>query len=192
MSELIQYYINDHAALLHRVAQQLSPTIEEVGKLMCESFGKGGRLLTFGNGGSAADAQHLAEELIGKFLRDRRPLPATSLCADGTAMTCIANDFGYAEVFARQVQALARAGDVVVGFSTSGNSQNVLRGLSAAKEKGAVTVGILGRDGGKARALVDHAIIVPGNVTSHIQEMHVLIVHLLCDIVDRWAAALPR
>ena len=192
MSELIQYYINDHAALLHRVSQQLPPKIEEVGKLLCESFGRGGRLLTFGNGGSAADAQHLAEELMGKFLRDRRPLPATSLCADGTAMTCIANDFGYAEVFARQVQALARPGDVVIGFSTSGNSENVLRGLRAAKEKGATTVGLLGRNGGEAAALTDHTIIVPGNVTSHIQEMHVMIVHLLCDIVDRWAAALPR
>ena len=192
MSELIQYYINDHAALLHRVSQQLSPKIEEVGKLLCESFANGGRLLTFGNGGSAADAQHLAEELLGKFLRERRPLPATSLCADGTAMTCIANDFGYANVFARQLEGLARPGDVVVGFSTSGNSENVLRGLHAVKEKGAVTVGLLGRDGGKAAALCDHAIIVPGNMSSHIQEMHVLIVHLLCDIVDRWAAALPR
>jgi D-sedoheptulose 7-phosphate isomerase len=192
MSELIQYYINDHAALLHRVSQQLSPKIEEVGKLLCESFGNGGRLLTFGNGGSAADAQHFAEELIGKFLRDRRPLPATSLCADGTAMTCISNDFGYEEVFARQVQALARPGDVVAGFSTSGKSKNVLRGLHAAKDKGAITVGLLGRDGGEAAKLVDHAIIVPGNMSSHIQEMHVLIVHLLCDIVDRWAAALPR
>src|ERR1700722_12642512 len=143
MSELIQYYINDHAALLHRVSQQLSPKIEEVGKLLCESFANGGRLLTFGNGGSAADAQHLAEELLGKFLRERRPLPATSLCADGTAMTCIANDFGYANVFARQLEGLARPGDVVVGFSTSGNSENVLRGLHAAKEKGAVTVGLL-------------------------------------------------
>ncbi len=188
MSELIQSYIIEHAVLLDRVSRQLPPKIEEVGKLLCESFGKGGRLLTFGNGGSAADAQHLAEELMGKFLRDRRPLPATSLCADGTAMTCIANDFGYAEVFARQVQALARPGDVVMGFSTSGNSENVLRGLRAAKEKGATTVGLLGRDGGKAAALADHAIVVPGNVTSHIQEMHVIIVHLLCDIVDRWAA----
>jgi D-sedoheptulose 7-phosphate isomerase len=192
MSELIQYYINDHAALLHRVAQQLSPKIEVVGTLLCESFAKGGRLMTFGNGGSAADAQHLAEELIGKFLRERRPLPATSLCADGTAMSCISNDFGYAEVFARQVRALARPGDVAVGFSTSGNSDNVLRGLHAAKEKGAIAIGLLGRDGGKAAAICDHTIIVPGALSSHIQEMHVLIVHLLCDIVDRWAAAQPR
>ncbi|HEX4053910.1 MAG TPA: SIS domain-containing protein [Tepidisphaeraceae bacterium] len=188
MSESIGDYIDDHAALLQRVSGELSPKILEVGKLLCESFGKGGRLLTFGNGGSAADAMHLAEELIGKFLRDRRPLPATALCADGTAMTCIVNDFGYAQVFARQVQALAKPGDVAMGFSTSGNSDNVVRGLRAAKEKRAVTVALLGRDGGKAAAEADHAIIVPGNITSHIQEMHVLIVHLLCDIVDRWAA----
>ena len=103
-------------------------------------------------------------------------------------MSCIANDFGYAEVFARQVLALARPGDVVFGISTSGNSPNVLRGLGAGKGKSAVTVALLGRDGGKAASLADHAIIVPGNVTSLVQEMHVMIVHLLCDIVDRWAA----
>jgi D-sedoheptulose 7-phosphate isomerase len=192
MSKVIQDYISEHANLLNRVSRELTPKITEVGNLLCESFGKGGRLLTFGNGGSAADAQHFAEELIGKFLRDRRPLPATSLCADGTAMTCIANDFGYADVFARQVQGLAKPGDVVAGFSTSGNSENVLRGLRAGREKGATTVAMLGRNGGKAVAEADHAIIVPGNAASHIQEMHVLIVHLLCDIVDRWAAGSPR
>jgi len=159
-----------------------------VGNLLCQTFERGNKLLTLGNGGSAADAMHLAEELIGKFLRDRRPLPATALCADGPAMTCITNDFGYAEVFARQVQALTRPGDVVMGFSTSGNSENVLRALRAGREKSAVTVALLGRDGGKAVSLADHAIIVPANVTSLIQEMHVLIVHLLCDLVDRWAA----
>lgn len=181
-------YIDQHTALAQRVSTELSPKILEVGNLLCQSFEKGGRLLTFGNGGSAADAIHLAEELIGKFLRDRRSLPATALCADGPALTCIANDFGYADVFSRQVHALARPGDVVFGISTSGNSENVLRGLKAAREKSAVTVALLGRDGGKAAGLADHAIIVPGNITSLIQEMHILIVHMLCEIVDRWAA----
>lgn len=188
MAQTIQSYISEHAALLQKVSEHLSPKIQRVGEILCESFAGGGRLLTFGNGGSAADSMHFAEELIGRFLRDRRPLPATALTADGTAMTCIANDYGYAEVFARQVQALARPGDVVVGISTSGNSENVLRGLRAGKERAAMTVALLGRDGGKAAALADHAIIVPSNVTSLIQEMHVVIVHLLCDIVDRWAA----
>jgi len=188
MADIIQSYFHDHAALAQRVSQELAPKILEVGNLLCNCFGNGKRVFTFGNGGSAADSMHLAEELIGKFLRDRRSLPATALCADGTAMTCIANDFGYEEVFARQVRALAGPGDVVVGISTSGNSENVLRGLQAAREKSAITVGLLGRDGGKAQKLVDHAIIVPSQLASHIQEMHIVIVHLLCEIVDRWAA----
>jgi D-sedoheptulose 7-phosphate isomerase len=188
MNPIYQSYIEQHVALAQRVSGELLPKIVEVGNVLCECFGRGGRLLTFGNGGSAADAMHLAEEMIGKFLRTRRSLAATALCADGPAMSCIANDFGYAEVFARQVAALARPGDVVFGISTSGKSPNVLRGLEAGKEKSAVTVALLGRDGGKAASLADHAIIVPGNVTSLVQEMHVLIVHLLCDIVDRWAA----
>jgi D-sedoheptulose 7-phosphate isomerase len=103
-------------------------------------------------------------------------------------MTCITNDFGYPDVFARQVHALAQKGDVVFGFSTSGNSENVLRGLIAGKEKSATTVALLGRDGGKAVSLADHPIVIPGNVTSIVQEMHILTVHILCDIVDRWAA----
>jgi D-sedoheptulose 7-phosphate isomerase len=188
MTPTIQSYIEQHTALAQRVSTELLPKIESVGNLLCQTFERGNKLLTFGNGGSAADAMHLAEEMIGKFLRDRRPLPATSLCADGPAMTCIINDFGYAEVFARQVQALARPGDVVFGISTSGNSENVLRGLRAGREKSAVTVALLGRDGGKAAPLADHAIIVPGNITSHVQEMHILIVHILCEIADRWAA----
>ena len=188
MSSEYPLYIAQHIAAAQRVSAELLPRVVEVGNLMCQSFERGGRLLTFGNGGSAADAIHLAEELIGKFLRDRRSLPATALCSDGPAMSCIANDFGYAEVFARQVRALARPGDVVFGITTSGNSENVLRGLQAGKEKSAITVALLGRDGGKAAGLVDYPIIVPANVTSIVQEMHILIVHILCDIVDRWAA----
>src|SRR5579872_1679569 len=130
-------YIQQHTALAQRVSTEVLPKVIEVGTLICQSFDRGGRLLTFGNGGSAADAIHLAEEMIGKFLRDRRSLPATALCADGPAMTCIANDYGYADVFYRQVQALARPGDVVFGITTSGNSENVLRGLHAGKEKAA-------------------------------------------------------
>jgi D-sedoheptulose 7-phosphate isomerase len=188
MANDMQSYIGQHTALANRVSGELLPKIEGVGNLLCQTFERGNKLLTFGNGGSAADAMHLAEELMGKFLRDRRPLPATALCADGPAMTCIVNDFGYAEVFSRQVQALARPGDVVMGFSTSGNSENVLRGLRAGRDKSAITVALLGRDGGKAAPLSDHAIIVPGNAASLIQEMHILIVHMLCEIVDQWAA----
>jgi D-sedoheptulose 7-phosphate isomerase len=183
-----QSYIDQHNALAQRVSGEVLPKIIEVGDLLCQTFGHGGKLLTFGNGGSAADSIHLAEEMIGKFLRPRRSLPAVALCTDGAALSCIANDYGYADVFARQVQALAGKGDVVFGISTSGNSENVLRGLKAGKEKSATTVALLGRDGGKAAALADHPIIIPGDVTSLIQEMHVLTIHILCDIVDRWAA----
>jgi D-sedoheptulose 7-phosphate isomerase len=188
MIPIYKSYIDQHIALTERVAGETLPKIVEVGDLLCRTFEAGGRLLTFGNGGSAADAMHLAEEMIGKFLRTRRSLPATALCADGPAMSCISNDFGYADVFARQVQALAGKGDVVFGISTSGNSENVLRGLKAGKEKSATTVALLGRDGGNAVSLADHAIVIPGNITAQIQEMHVLVVHILCDIVDRWAA----
>jgi D-sedoheptulose 7-phosphate isomerase len=189
MSSDVSSYMAQHIALAQRVSAEVLPKVLEVGQLLCRSFGAGGRLYTFGNGGSAADAMHLAEEMIGKFLRMRRPLPATALCADGPAMTCITNDFGYPEVFSRQVEALARPGDVVLGITTSGNSENVLRGLKAGREKGATTVALLGRDGGKATGLADHAIIVPANVTSLIQEMHIVVVHILCEVVDAWAAA---
>jgi D-sedoheptulose 7-phosphate isomerase len=188
MAEMIREWFAEHAKVADRVVSQLTPRIEEVGQLLIKTFAGGGKMLTCGNGGSAADSQHFAEELLGRFLRTRRPLPAISLTSDGTAMTCIANDFGYPEVFSRQVQGLAKAGDVVVGFSTSGNSENVLRALQAAREQSAITVAMLGRDGGKIAPLADHAIIVPSNITAHIQEMHVVIVHVLCDIVDRWAA----
>ncbi len=187
-SVALHQYLDQHLAMARRVADELLPAVGHIGQIICDSMGAGGKLLSFGNGGSAADAIHLAEEMTGKFLRARRPLAAVALCCDGPALTCIANDFGYAEVFARQVTALARRGDVVIGISTSGNSENVLRGIAAAREAGAVTVGLLGRDGGKLAPLVDHAIIVPCNVTSTIQEMHAIIIHLWCDIVDRWAA----
>jgi D-sedoheptulose 7-phosphate isomerase len=188
MADPITAYFDEHISLARRMAAELGPKIEAVGQLLCDSFGKGGKLLTLGNGGSACDSQHLAEELIGRFKRTRRPLPAIALSVDGAAMTCIANDFSFQEVFSRQVTALAEPGDVVVGISTSGNSENVVRALAAAKTKRATTVALLGNTGGKIAPEVDHALIVPSNITSHIQEMHICIVHLLCDRVDRWAA----
>jgi D-sedoheptulose 7-phosphate isomerase len=183
-----QQYFAEHSATAQKTGTQLAPKIVEVANLLIDAFSRGNRLYTFGNGGSAADAMHFAEELLGRFQRDRKPLPATSLNSDGTAMTCICNDYGYEEIFSRQIQALANKGDVVLAFSTSGNSENVLRGLRAAKEKSAVTIAFLGKGGGKAAGIADHALIIPADVTSHIQEMHMMIVHLLCDAVDRWAA----
>jgi D-sedoheptulose 7-phosphate isomerase len=189
MADLIKAYIQRHLAAAQQVSDQLADQIQKTGQLLCDAFASGKKVLTFGNGGSAADAQHLAEEMIGRYERNRRPLPAVSLTSDGTALTCIANDFGFDEIFARQVEALANPGDIVIGLSTSGNSSNVLKALQAAKKKSAITVALLGRGGGKIAGQADHSLIVPQAKTANeVQEMHVMIVHLLCEIVDRWAA----
>jgi D-sedoheptulose 7-phosphate isomerase len=168
---------------------ELLPQAEQVGSLLISTYERGGRLFTCGNGGSAADAQHLAAELIGKFDRDRRPLAATALSVDPSVVTCIGNDYSFDDVFARQVEALARPGDVVVGFTTSGRSANVVRGLAAARERGATTVLFSAGDGGAAAEHADHALLVPSTSTARIQEMHLLLLHLVIEQVDQWAAA---
>ncbi|MSR68951.1 MAG: SIS domain-containing protein [Phycisphaerales bacterium] len=149
-----------------------------------EALESGKMLMTCGNGGSAAEALHLSEELIGRYRSSRAPLKSVCLCADTTALTCIANDFGFSEVFARQVEALASAGDQLIVLSTSGKSPNVLRALAAAKKCGAGTIGLLGGDGGEARALCDHAIVVASGDSAAIQEMHQVIVHILCESLE--------
>lgn len=155
---------------------------------VCATLGAGGRLYTFGNGGSAAEAQHLAAELIGRYARDRRPLPAMASTVDPSVLTCIGNDYSYDDVFARQVEALADPGDIVAGFTTSGRSSNVVNGLAAARRKGAVTVLFTGGDGGPAGAHADHILLVPSRNTARIQEMHRLLLHVLSEAVDSWAA----
>ena len=179
--------LEEHRAVAAAM-DDLMPLVADVTRRLCGAFEKGGRLYTFGNGGSAADAQHLAAELIGRYKRERRPLPAVALSVDPSVVTCIANDYAYEDVFARQVEALARPADVVIGFSTGGTSQNVVRGLAAGRAAGAATVLFSGGDGGPARALADIALIVPSTTTARIQEMHLLMLHLLCDAVDAWAA----
>jgi D-sedoheptulose 7-phosphate isomerase len=166
----------------------LLPTLEALSTRICEAFAAGRRLFTFGNGGSAADAQHLAAELIGRYKRDRRPLPAVALTVDPSVVTCIGNDYGYDAVFARQVEALAGPGDIVIAFTTSGRSQNVVDGLEAGRVAGATTVLFGGGDGGPAAQHADIALIVPSITTARIQEMHLLLLHLLSEAVDSWAA----
>ena len=177
----------EHVALAQRV-EGLLPQVGEVARTLIASYESGGRVFTFGNGGSAADAQHFAEELVGRFKRERRPLAAQSLAADSAAVTCIANDYSFDDVFERQVEAFVRRDDVAVGFSTSGRSPNVVRGLAAARERGATTVLFGGGDGGAARDHADHALVIPSESTARIQEMHVLLLHLILERVDRWAA----
>lgn len=144
----------------------------------------GHKLMFCGNGGSAADSQHLASELTGRFIKDRRPLAAMALSTDSSALTCIGNDYAFDEVFARQVAALGRSGDVLVAISTSGNSRNVVRAVEEARSAGMQVIGLLGREGGVLKAMCDVPIVVPSQVTARIQEAHILIGHTLCGLIE--------
>lgn len=167
----------------------LAPTVTAVADCLLKSLEQGGKLLTCGNGGSAADALHLAQELVGRYLRERRPLPAVCLCADTTALTCIGNDYGYDKVFSRGVEALGKKGDVLVAFTTSGNSPNVLEAFASARKLGVTTVLVGGKDGGQARSQCDFALVVPSNYVARIQEVHTLILHQLLEAIDAHAWA---
>ena len=179
--------IADHLALAQRI-EELLPTVGEVVAALTTCYERGGRVYTFGNGGSAADSLHFAEELVARFRRERRPLAAQSLAADPTVLTCIANDYEYDDVFARQVRAFVREGDVAIGFTTTGRSANVVRALETARTRGATTVLFGGGQGTPAVEHADHSLVVPSDSTARVQEMHVLLLHLVLDEVDRWAA----
>lgn len=163
---------------------EFCPVIDHAAATLAEAARKRQTIIFCGNGGSAADSQHLAAELVGRYLKDRAPLAAIALTTDTSALTAIANDHGYPEVFARQLRGLGRPGDVLVALSTSGNSENVLRAVAAARELGIATIGMTGRAGGKLRAACDLAICVPADETNHIQEMHIAIGHYLCGFVE--------
>lgn len=183
----MQEHLDAHVTAATATAALLPAATLLAGEI-CRSLAAGGVLYTFGNGGSAADAQHFTGELIGHYKRDRRPLAAVTLSTDPTTMTCIANDYSYDDVFGRQVEALAKPGDVVIAFTTSGDSPNVLAGLTAARKNGATTALFSGRGGGRARALADHALIVPSDATPRIQELHTFLLHAISEYVDAWAA----
>ncbi|MBI4912773.1 MAG: D-sedoheptulose 7-phosphate isomerase [Acidobacteria bacterium] len=151
---------------------------------MAERLRRGCRILVCGNGGSAADAQHFAAELSGRYLKERRGLAGLALTTDSSALTAIGNDYGFDQVFSRQVEALGRPGDLLVGISTSGNSPNVLRAVEAARDLGMRTLGLLGRDGGKLRTAVDDPLVVPSTVTARIQEVHQMVYHFWCEALD--------
>ncbi|MBI5400307.1 D-sedoheptulose 7-phosphate isomerase [Candidatus Saganbacteria bacterium] len=168
----------------NQVIKTLVPQIETAAKLWIAALRNGRKIMFCGNGGSAADAQHLAGELIGRFLINRKALPALALTTDSSILTCLGNDFGFDTVFARQVEGLAQKGDVVVGISTSGNSANVLSAFEKAKSLGCKTVGFLGSDGGKIAKIADLSIIVPSQATPRIQESHITIGHILCGLVE--------
>lgn len=159
-------------------------TIARIAALCVETLRAGKKILTCGNGGSACDAMHLAEELVARYRSDRRPLPALALVADPTVLSCIANDFGWDEVFARQVDAHGSAGDVLIVFTTSGQSENINRALRRARALGITAVGFLGKGGGAALPLCDHAVVVASADTARIQEAHTLLLHILCEAAE--------
>ena len=158
--------------------------IEKAATAIIESLKKGGNLLVFGNGGSAADSQHIAAELVGRFKKERRALAAIALTTDSSIITAIANDYGYDVTFARQIEALGRPGDVALGISTSGNSKNVIEAVKKAKSLGLKTIGLLGCDGGKLKKECDITIVVKSSDTPRVQEAHALIGHLLCELIE--------
>ena len=161
--------------------------VNEAGMRLAQIIKQGNKVLLAGNGGSAADAQHFAGEIVGRFLMERNAIPALSLCVDPSVMTCIGNDYGYEEVFARQVQGLGKEGDAFIGISTSGNSENIIRPITEARKKNMFVVGFLGKDGGKIKDLCDVALVVPSNSTPRIQEIHTFTVHLLCEMIEKEA-----
>lgn len=174
-------------SLIHALQafEPLLGQVEATGEVIARALSAGNKLLTCGNGGSAADALHLSEELVGRFDQSRPSLAAICLCADATLLTCIGNDFGYDALFARQVEGLGRPSDVIVVFSSSGNSENLVSALESARKKAITTISILGKTGGKCKGLAEYEIIVPSQNTARVQEIHTLILHLWLTIIEK-------
>lgn len=184
MQDLVRNTLEEHLVVT-RAMQSLETSIVDAGRMCADALQLGKRIYLCGNGGSAADAQHIAAELIGRFVGERRALPAIALTTDSSALTAIGNDYGYEQVFSRQIEGLAEEGDVLIAISTSGNSSNILRAVSAAHDRGARVIGLSGKSGGELNNTVDLSLVVPSDVTARIQEMHIVIGHLLCALVER-------
>ena len=184
MTKLVTEELLDHQNITQKVVASLTTDIEAACEMIITTLKKGNKVLLAGNGGSAADAQHIAAELSGRFVKERKALPGIALTTDTSAITSIANDYGYEYVFSRQLEALAQPGDLFIGISTSGNSEGVLNAFKSAKKLNCKTLGLSGRNGGKMNGLCDLNIIVPSEITARIQEMHILIGHILCKAVD--------
>jgi D-sedoheptulose 7-phosphate isomerase len=184
MKTTIVNEFRSHLETIQAVIGTMETDLEKACQIAVDTLKKGNKILLCGNGGSAADAQHIAAELTGRYKSERRGLPAIALTTDTSALTAIGNDYGYGRVFDRQVEALANKGDLLIGISTSGNSANILSALTLAKEMGCMTLGFSGRDGGAMNALCDVNLVVPSNDTPRIQEIHILLGHTLCQIID--------
>jgi len=184
MLQKIEKELLEHQKTFERVWEELRFHIYTASIICIEALKNQKKIMLCGNGGSAADAQHIAAELVGRFKKERRALPAIALTTDTSALTAIANDYDYSEVFSRQVEALANTGDVLIAISTSGESENVIKAVEAARTKGCKIVGFLGKDGGRLKDMCDAVLVVPSFETARIQEMHILIGHILCSLID--------
>jgi len=184
MKKTIQDEFSSHLETINTVIGSMEVDIEKASILIVDALKTGSKILLCGNGGSAADAQHIAAELTGRYKTERKGLPGIALTTDTSALTAIGNDYGYDRIFDRQVEALANTGDVLIGISTSGNSKNVVSALTLAQELGCKTVGLTGRDGGAMNEVCDINIVVPSDDTPRIQEMHILFGHIICQIID--------
>jgi D-sedoheptulose 7-phosphate isomerase len=170
---------------MQRIQQELTSTVADLAEKLIAALSDGKKLLIMGNGGSAADAQHFAAEIVSRFRMERPGLPAIALSTDTSIITAIGNDYGFDRIFSRQVEALAAPGDVVIGISTSGNSQNIYKALETARERSCLNVGLLGKDGGTIKQLCQLPVIVPSDDTPRVQEGHITIIHILCDLIEQ-------
>ena len=182
--ELIENAFNEHVNVLKETQIKIAKNIELSADIIAKSLASGGTIFWCGNGGSAADSQHIAAEFVGRFKKDRRPLRSIALTTDTSVLTCVANDYSYEEIFSRQLNALGRDGDVLVAITTSGKSENIKQALIQAQNMKIKTIGLLGKKGGDCKDYSDVSLIVPSDITARIQEMHILIEHLLCELVE--------
>jgi len=184
---LIIKRLKESGDMKNKIAEdpELLGVIIKIAEIIIEAYRNGKKVILFGNGGSAADAQHMTAELVGKYYLDRDPLPAVALTTNTSSLTAIGNDYSFDIVFARQLKALGQKGDVIIGISTSGNSENVIQAFKVAREMGLITVGFTGKSGGKLRSVADHCLCIPSDDTPRIQEGHITIGHIICEIVER-------
>ena len=176
--------LSEHKQVVDLLEGACGETVEQIGDLLVDVLSNGGCIFWCGNGGSASDSQHLAAELVGRFKNNRQALRSVALNTDTSVITCVANDFSYDDIFSRQIEALGRKGDVLIGISTSGNSENILRAFKSAKDCGVKTVALLGKGGGKVAGMTDISLVVPSDSTARIQESHILIGHILCELIE--------
>jgi len=182
---LIEKHINEHEAVIKKISAHKKVLILKMSEMIASTLDNKGTVFWMGNGGSSSDSMHISAELIGRFNKNRRPLSSIALSTDSAALTCIANDYGFEHIFSRQIEALGRENDCVVGISTSGMSINILNGINSAKRKGIKTIGLLGKGGGGVQEICDLSIVVDSNSTARIQEVHITLGHILCDLIEK-------